>query len=266
MRIGCVSYINAKPLIEGLDDRDNPRVRFDVPSRLLQDLETGDVDIALCPVVDYFRSGTPLEIVPVGGIGSAGRTLTVRLFSMIPFEHVTDVYADTDSHTSVQLMRLLLIRLHGVRARVIDYHAREHVAGARLVADPPTMLLIGDKVVTDAPDPDRYPHQLDLGEAWHQMTGLPFVFAVWMCRRGAVLGDLPRLLDEQRLLNGTRLSAIADRYASRHGWPADLARTYLGRLLRYQVGPPELAAIEQFGGMLHEEGLLPEHRALQVRL
>ena len=112
MRIGCVSYLNAKPLIEGLDNRTNPTVRFDVPSRLLDDLQAGNVDIALCPVVDYYRSPVPLRVVPVGGIGSRGPTLTVRLFSRIPLHAVDTVHADSDSHTSVLLMRVLMDKLY----------------------------------------------------------------------------------------------------------------------------------------------------------
>jgi chorismate dehydratase len=264
LRVGCVSFINAKPLIEGLGDDGTCDVAFDVPSRLLEDLQAGEVDVALCPVIDFFKSETPLEIVPVGGIGCEGPTLTVRVFSQVPLSKIETVHADTDSHTSVMLMRVLLARKFGLRPKLIDYHAREHVAGHRLVELPGTMLLIGDKVVTDSPAAVRYPHQLDLGEAWNEMTGLPFVFAVWMTRPGTDLGDLPRRLEQQRLANATRIKAITDRYAGPHGWPADLAEEYLGRLLRYGVGGRELEAIERFGAMAHELGLLPDVRPLRL--
>src|SRR5690606_42104317 len=93
-RIGCVSFLNSKPLIEGLESREDPAVRFDVPSRLLGDLEAGEVDIALCPVVDYFRSATPLSIVPVGRSGCEGPAPTVRLVRRGPLESVGAGYAD----------------------------------------------------------------------------------------------------------------------------------------------------------------------------
>ena len=255
-RVGCVSYLNAKPLIDGLDAEPGVAVRSDVPARLLADLEAGEVDLALCPVIDYFASTTPLVLVPVGGIGCEGPTLTVRLYSRTPIDQITALHADTDSHTSVALAQVLLTKLFGVRPRIIDYHARECVAEGKIDEAPQAMLLIGDKVVTGSPLAVQYPHQLDLGEGWHELTGLPFVFAMWMAKQGTDLGNLP-----QRL--GTRLDAnlperllIAERYAEAHGWPGELAEHYLVDVLRYRVGRLELEAVTRFGRMASELGLV----------
>jgi chorismate dehydratase len=263
-RIGCVSYLNAKPLIEGVESIPNTRVKLDVPSRLLEDLQSGEVDIALCPVIDFFRSTTPLEIVPAGGIGCDGPTLTVRLFSRVPIKDISTIHADTDSHTSVALLRVLLRETYNMTPTLIDYHAREGVARHKLAPSPEAMLLIGDKVVTDSPTAIEYPHQLDLGEAWRELTGLPFVFAVWMTTEGAMLGDLPRRLDEQRLRNAARIEEIVDRHAAAHGWPRDLALQYLGRLLRYAIGPREREAVERFGALAAKCGVIDAGRPLRL--
>jgi len=124
-RVGCVSFLNARPLIEGLDASPAASVKFDVPSCLLADLEAHEVDVALCPVIDFQRSRCPLAIVPVGGIGCDGPTLTVRVFSQKPLEQLTRIYADTDSHTSVALMQVILDEVYGNRVEVIDLDARE---------------------------------------------------------------------------------------------------------------------------------------------
>ncbi|MFA9477304.1 menaquinone biosynthetic enzyme MqnA/MqnD family protein [Phycisphaerales bacterium AB-hyl4] len=259
-----MSYLNARPLIEGLDGDPTLQVRFDVPAGLLHDLETGQVDLALCPVVDYFRSAEPLVIVPVGGIASEGRTLTVRLFSKTPIDQVDVVHADTDSHTSVVLLQVLLHAIHGRRPTLIDYHAREHVAGHRLAESPEAMLLIGDKVVTDSPRAIEYPYQLDLGEAWHELTDLPFLFAVWMARKGTDLGELPAHLDRQRQINARDIDAIARRHAPGRGWPSDLAYDYLANILRYSVSERELAAVRRLAEMANPLGLLPNPRPLTL--
>lgn len=264
-RIGCVSYLNAKPLIDGLESSDDPKVRFDVPSRLLEDLESGEVDIALCPVIDYFRSRVPLEIVPVGGIGCNGPTLTVRLYSRTPIKDITAVHADTDSHTSVALLKVILNQQYNITPTFIEFNARESVAGNRIVHQPPAMMLIGDKVVTDSPPAVTYPYQIDLGEAWHAMTGMPFVFAVWMCRRGENLGNLPGLLGRRREENAGRIAEIVDRYAPSHRWPKDLALEYLGRLLRYDIGKPHLAAIERFAAAAGRMGIIDSPQPLCIR-
>ncbi|NJL30981.1 MAG: hypothetical protein HC898_04780 [Phycisphaerales bacterium] len=84
IQVGCVSFLNAKPLIDGLVLQPHQHLQLDVPSALLAGLESGQTDIALCPVIDFQRSKVPLVVVPVGGIGCDGPTLTVRLLVRYP--------------------------------------------------------------------------------------------------------------------------------------------------------------------------------------
>ena len=264
-RVGCVSYLNSTPLIDGLDisasGAGGVRVMVDVPSRLLARLEAREVDLALCPVIDYHRAAAPLKIVPNGGICCCGPTLTVRLFSRVPIANITRLHADTDSHTSAALVRILLKRVHGVMPEMIPLRSGVD-ATAALGAQPEAVLLIGDKVVTDSPPAVLYPHQLDLGEAWHELTGLPFVFAVWMAHADADLGALPVRLAQQLEHNLGRIDAIARRHAPGHGWPVDLAERYLGRVLQYPIGVEELQAIRVFSQMLDEDGLIDAARSI----
>jgi chorismate dehydratase len=265
-RIGCVGYLNAKPLIEGLEGLATPEapvVRLDVPSALVADLERGEVDIALCPVIDYYRSKQSLVIVPVGCIASDGPTQTVRLFSQTPIESIKRVHADTDSHTSVALLRVLLDEMYRLRPEVLKFDARGG-NGDGSADSPETMLLIGDKVVNDAPSAQAYPYQLDLGEAWKQLTGLPFVFAVWMAHRDTRLGDLPQVLDRQRQVNAKQIEAIADRHAVSHGWKIEQARNYLGGVLSYGVGAEHLEAIERFARYAEGLGLIENAQPLEL--
>ena len=257
LRVGCVSFLNALPLIDGLQNHPALDIRYDVPSRLLDDLVQDKVDLALCPVVDYQTSPIPLRIVPVGGIGSEGETLTVRLFSSVPFESTTELYADTDSHTSVILAQVVLHELYGLRPAIRDLTDP-------LPAAAQTVLLIGDKVIRSAPDDSRYPFQLDLGRAWLDLTSLPFVFAVWMCRQDASLGRVPQILNQQRRHNATQIPRIVARHASDAGFSRQVAEAYLGRILRYDIGPLELAAIERFWRQAHALGLLPRLRPLFI--
>jgi chorismate dehydratase len=261
-RVGCVSFLNAKPLIEGFRQSAPPGVQleFDVPSALLDGLETGRTDIALCPVIDFYRSREPLEIVPVGGIGCHRSTLTVKLCSRTPIDRIRCIHADTDSHTSVALMQIVLHEAHGIRPQIVSYDATGDESDR-----PDTVLLIGDKVVRAAPHAVPYRYQLDLGEAWAAQTGLPFVFAVWMARRGVDLGPVPRLLEARRVENARRIDQIVAKHAEAHGWPRDLAQRYLGQLLQYEIGPTQLEAIELFATKAYELGLIDAPRPLCVR-
>ena len=267
-RIACVRYLNTIPLIEGLERLEGVGLVPTVPSRIAEMVRAGEADVGLCSLVDLV--GGDLAALPVGMIGCDGPTLTVRLFSSVPLERVRAVHADTDSHTSVILCRVLLKRQYGIEPVFAGFDARERVAvegmgGERNgAADPAlglkaqtpddawpeTVLLIGDKVVVDAPPADRYPHQLDMGEAWKRLSGLPFVYAVWACRADRV--DAPEVraaaavLDRQRRHNRTRLGWIVAKHAAEHRWPEALAREYLTTRLRYEVGAREREAVARF--------------------
>ena len=180
--IGAVDYLNTVPLIGGLERLEGVRVRTDVPANQVALLERDEVDLALCSSIDLVRCPVPLEVLPVGMLGCEGPTLTVRLFTSVPLERITRVACDGDSHTSVELLRTLLRERHGVEPELTAFDAGASGACVEPPAGSDALLLIGDKVVTSTvPEAFRLV-EIDLGEAWHDFTGLPFVFATWLCR------------------------------------------------------------------------------------
>jgi chorismate dehydratase len=197
--------------------------------------------VGLVSVIDAAREG--LALLPVGMIGCDGPTLTVRLLSTVPLDRVDRVWVDRESHTSAVLCRVVLERSYGRRPELIEHDA---LAGDH----PETVLLIGDKVVNGSASADRYEHQLDLGQAWRDLTGLPFVYAMWACRPEMVQTPEVRLaraiLDRQRRRNQARLEWIVRARAKAHHWPIDLARQYLLELIHYEVGDRQRLAVERF--------------------
>ena len=267
LRLGVVCFLNTIPLIDGLDRLDGLDLRFTVPSLLIDELVGGAVDVALCSSIDYQRSPVPLTILPVGLLGCHGPTLTVRLYASRPIEACERIYCDTDSHTSVALLRIVLAEQYGLTPELVPYDAREHVAENRPIDWPPAMLLIGDKVVTDSPPAVRYPHQLDLGKAWHDLTGSPFVFAAWMARRDAPPERLRRaaaILDRQRRYNRMHLGGIVARAAEARHWPKDLAADYLGTRLDFDFDESRREALDTFFRKALEHGLLDSIRPLHL--
>lgn len=248
LRVGSVSFLNAKPLIYGLEREQTLRLSLDVPSRLLEGLLDARYDVALLPVIDYQRMAG-LRLLTSGGIGCDGPTLTVRIFSPVPVEQVRTLACDTDSHTSVALARIVLSRLYGIRPNLLDL-------AAGVVKDGTALLLIGDKVVCE--EPRGLEHQLDLGEAWKRLTGLPFVFAAWIARGGVDLRDLPERLELAKRDGLAHLDEIIARHALPRGWPADVAHRYLADHLKFDIGPTELRAIRLFHQYAAEENLLEQ--------
>ena len=263
-QIGCVAYLNSKPLIHGLKDTPDHALRLAVPADLLQGLESDELDIALCPVIDYFRSKTPLTVVPVGCIASDGPTMTVKLFSKVPIEQITEVHADTDSHTSVALLSVLLNELYDLRPKITPYNSRAVYEDQADAPQPQAVLLIGDKVFHQASQMSSHPYQLDFGEAWKKLTGMPFMFAVWMARRGEALGDLPDKLTAQLETNLSRMPEVIRAHAGPQGWSESAASEYLLDVIKFRVQPEHLEAMRRFAEFAAKLGLIDEAHPIEL--
>ena len=267
VRLGVVRFINTLPLIDGLEQLRDVTLHHSVPSLLIDMLLSDEVDVALCSSIDYQRSSQPLLILPVGLLGCHGPTLTVRLYSTLPLERIKRIYCDTDSHTSVVLLQILLREQYGISPELVDYDAREYVADNHPLEFPEAMMLIGDKVVTNSPPAVRYQHQLDLGEAWLELTGKPFVFALWMARHDADPASLRTAsiaLDHQRRHNQERLDVIIHTRVRSGNWPVDLAKSYLSRRITYQFDEAHLASLELFFDKAQEHNLIERRRPVHI--
>src|SRR5215831_17415917 len=141
IRIGAVNYLNTKPLIHDLEElAPEAELVLDVPSRLADLLAEGRLDVALIPVVEYFRGGR-YRVVPDIAIASHGPVLSVTLFSRVPWAQVRRVALDEGSRTSAALTQILLRKKYGIRPVVeplpLDRAAEE--------LDTDAVLLIGDR-------------------------------------------------------------------------------------------------------------------------
>src|SRR5256714_10708363 len=108
IRIGAVSYLNTKPLVHDLETlAPHAELILDYPSRLADQLARGELEVALIPVIEYFRAGT-YRLIPNIAIASQGPVLSVTLFSRVPWTDVRRVALDEGSRTSVALAQVLL--------------------------------------------------------------------------------------------------------------------------------------------------------------
>ena len=252
LRLGAVSFLNTRPLVDGLDSEPGVSLHFAVPSALAGMLDAGQVDASLIPVIDVARSGGRWRRVSNSCIASAGPNMTVRVFSRVPPERMSVLHVDGDSHTSVALATLIWSRWFKRRLRIVP------LASTAEAQDCESVLLIGDKVVT-APV-QGHDHQVDLGEAWKKWTGLPFVFAIWAGPAGIAHERLAPLLNAARDRGVARAAEIAREAGPAHGWPVDVAHVYLIERLMFKVTPQAQEGMELFWKLAAEEGLITERK------
>src|SRR5574337_933454 len=172
LRIGVVPYMNAKPLIYGLNQQRNSiELSFEVPSLLPTMLNNDQIDVAIIPSIEYFRSGN-YAIIPDISISSCGAVESVKMFSKVPIQNIRTAALHKSSLTSCVLTKIILKERYHLSPQYTQWNKQYNISGTNADA----VLLIGDNAmkVTD----NEYV-TLDLGQAWFEYTGLPFVYAVW---------------------------------------------------------------------------------------
>jgi cyclic dehypoxanthinyl futalosine synthase len=254
LRVAAVQYLNARPLFEGLDrEPASARVALDLalPSEVARRVAEDEADVALMPIAAAATIGD-LRIVRGCAIGARGKVRSVVLASELPLEELESVALDLSSRTSVALARLIASRLRGGKeprwiglpaARAID------AIGGKTGA-----VVIGDPALTIE---GKHRHVIDLGEAWLDWTGLPFVFAAWCGRAGAVDAADEKVLFDAKLRGLAHRDAIADEHALRTGLDPASLRAYLRHAIRYDLDDVERAGLERFYDEASRAGILP---------
>jgi chorismate dehydratase len=245
LRIGCVQYLNARPLIEGYEGP----VVFDHPSALARQIAAGDLDAGLIPVFEALQH-PHYSLVDGVSIACDGPVYSVYLAHRGPLRGIERVVLDGGSLTSVHLLKVLLREYHGLQPTYVP--ARE------AQGDNDAFLWIGNQAIEFR---EKHAHDfefLDLGAEWLRCTGLPFVFAVWMLRPGVdgpgTLGDGFRALQ----LHGiARLNEIIAREPL---GTSEFRLRYLQSHIRYGLGAREKAAVAKFRLLLEQHGFIAPKR------
>lgn len=252
--IGSVPYLNEKPLTRWFGHTDEGRaagieVVYAVPSELARMLRGGEIAAALVSSFEYFR--TPgYGIVPGVSISGQDDIESVRAFSRLPWRQTQSVALDTSSLTSVALLKIVLAEQFASHPAFL-HHAPDLPAMLQM-AD--AGLLIGDKGwLAD----DRGLNTLDLGRAWRRLTGLPFVYAVWLGRPENITPELTKALNTAKEWGRTQFDVIAQEQAAHLGCTPELCRHYLADVMDYDLGEEHQEALALFGAKAYAQGLLP---------
>lgn len=258
VRLGAVEYLNARPLVFGLEQLPRFTIRYDLPSECARLLQAGEIDLGLVPSIEYLRDDS-YRIVPGLAITSCGPVTSVALYTNRPIADVQSIVMDTSSRTSVALVRVLCARLFKIQP-VIE--AQQPDLGTMLSrAD--AALVIGDNALLwDHTRVRDGIEKIDLGSAWTSMTGLPFVWAFWTGRAGALDAEDLRALTMARDEGVAQSDTVARDYFRDAPQHHDIGVRYLRDNIKYTLGDRERAALELFYRYAVEAGVMAATRRL----
>jgi chorismate dehydratase len=242
-RVGSVPYLNSVPLTRGLEDQ----IIFLPPSELAERLRKDELDAALVSITEVILTDR-YDLLDGIAVASLGEVKSVFLAHQRPISEATEILCDPASLTSVSLLRVLLAE-QGLKPRLVPLTSYEQARDAEFV------LLIGNPAIDFLRS--NPPHSIwDLGEAWYELTQLPFVFAGWALRRGVDNERLKRLLREARDFG---MDTLEHTINSRSEYDLEFRKDYLGWHIHFHLGSDERRGIERFVSLLEKHGLGPAH-------
>ena len=264
MRLGRIPYINCYP-VYGAMDRGLLTPEAELVTGTASDLNdllaAGELDLSVISAVEYARDAAAYHLLPGLAISCDGPVHSVKLFSKRPLPQLDGetVLRTSSSRTSVLLLELLCRHRWRVQPRFATVRAEPTDLDALAQFPHEAVLVIGDAALLLAAR-ETYPVQVDLGEAWHDWTGLPFVFAVWAARRSADQAAVRRI--HQQLLASRawgleHLDQLADQAWATTGIPRETCRAYFDDL-DYGFSYRHLAGLTDFFRRLAADGLVPD--------
>jgi chorismate dehydratase len=251
LRIGCVKYLNARPLIRGWPGN----VEFDHPSGLCQRLTSGQLDVALVSSFEFLRN--PIyRIIDGVSISSDGPVHSVVVAHRGAFSGIEQIELDPASETAANLLRCLLAEF-GLTARLTGGDSESAgLSRARLI--------IGDQAIRFRQNHADAYQFWDLGEQWKKLTGLPFVFALWLIRPEVL--DTKSIAQRLRELRDENLAdiaaivsdAMADAAHNKQTITQEFLDRYYHEYLRFGFGAREKQGLQTFADLCAKHGVLPK--------
>jgi chorismate dehydratase len=244
LRIGCVKYLNARPLIHGWPGE----VRFDHPSALCEHLASGSLDVALVSSFEFLRNPV-YTLVDGVSISSHGPVHSVFVAHTGTLEEIDEIEVDPASQTGVNLLRCLLAEMRLTPKFVVRSRLMQRAITPRLAK-----FFIGDQAIRFRDETEGTFHFWDLGEEWRKRTGLPFVYALWLIRP-EVSSPKP-IADSLRALRDTNVRELDPLIAAEREFSPDFCQFYLRECIRYQYGPQEKEGLSMFRKLCEKHQIL----------
>jgi chorismate dehydratase len=259
LRVGIVNFLNSKPLAWGFlkgHHADLFAPSYHPPAMVARLLAQGNLDIGLVPSIELQRIPN-LRVLPDMCIAARHEVRSVLLVSRAPVTEIRRVALDQNSRTSATLVRVLLKERYGLEPEYLH----ERPDPERMLAEADAALIIGDPALKV--DRERY-RVIDLAAEWNELTGYPFVFAVWAARPEVDIPDLPFYFKSSLRYGLSSLDTVVREAAAELNLDSSGVRSYLTENLSYFLRQDELDALEEFYRRAHAHGLILEPRPIEI--
>jgi chorismate dehydratase len=241
IKLGAVGYLNARPLVYGLERHPRFDLRYDIPSECATLLHAHAIDVGLIPSIEYLRGPQPYVFVPGPAVTSRGPVASVAIYTRVEPRDIRTIAMDTSSRTSVALATLMTRRVFGAAPEAVPMAPDLDAMLARADA----ALIIGD-VALFLDHAAAGVQKIDLGQLWTESTGLPFVYALWAGWPGAMNPEDVAALQRARDEGVADSDAVARAYYPDDPARQAVARQYLRDNIRYYLGQEELEGLQTF--------------------
>lgn len=239
IRIGKVNYLNTLPLFYDWD-LSNVELIEGHPSELVIKLKEGEIDGGIVSSVEYLLNKENYVIVPNVCIASKERACSVYIFSKKPLEEINNIYLTPASMTARKLALYIVKEVYKNDPEILENRNEAQA-----------IMLIGDEAIRER-NSQRWAHSYDLGEEWFKIYKLPFVFALFLIRKGRPL-DYSEYIARQ--CQRSKEKFFKDLEAGNvvvEGFDADFISEYFNSCLQYDLDDKALKSLEIFNEILME--------------
>jgi chorismate dehydratase len=258
LRVGIVNYLNSKPLAWGFlkgHHADLFAPSYHPPALVARLLGQGNLDVGLIPSIELQRIPN-LRVLPDMCIAARHEVRSVILVSRCPVGDIRRVALDQNSRTSATLVRILLRERYGLEPEYL--HDRPDPE--RMLGEADAALIIGDPALRV--NRERY-QVIDLAAEWNEMTGLPFVFAIWAVRPEVEIPDLPFYFKSSLRYGLSSLETVVREAAAELSLDSADVRSYLTENLSFFLRREEIDGLGEFYRRAHAHGLILEPRPIE---
>jgi chorismate dehydratase len=286
LRISIVEFLNTAPLVWGFTD--GPLVgkydlSFAVPSQCAEDLKAGRADVGIIPAIEYQRMQN-VVVLPGMAVASKNEVRSLLVISKVPIQQAQSFALDTNSRSSVGIVRILCRRHWNIAPEFIDMAPDVDAMlgradAALLIGDPALRLRIRlDELEAKLPsDKDlccggedealvkgvQSIFVYDIAQQWREMTGHASVLAIWVARRDVVTPEIVGDFEASREYGLAHIGEIAEGAALKLDLPPRALERYLTENIDFSLDDENLAGLNLYFEECERAGLIPQFRELE---